>query len=217
MVIDFFKNSNYPSLSATNSSGSPTSSASAAAPNVTSLSYPNASANPSPTVPGNGRDLKKTSSLRHSNIRSPLNVTAALAHALKTQPQQQPQQISPTSSTNSAFQSISLNNNKPTIAHISNNTVSSNSSNSNSNNNSNGSSGAFNSSYLIKKKVLSTSPVPNLNSLSFINSNSSSSGSTGNSNGSCVSMLFLGLNSFHHNFSTSLTNYYHYYLFQICT
>jgi len=146
--------------STTNSSGSPNSSASAS-PNVTSISYPQASPNvltvPVTNTTNNG-GLKKASSLRHTNIRSPIQIngsntisTASNVGFGSSLQQAASQQHSPTS----AFKSTSLIN-KP-----------------NSN--------QFNSNYLIKKKVLSTSPVPNLNSVSFINTNSS--GSTLNLNG----------------------------------
>ena len=85
--------------SATNSSGSPNSSSSGS-PNITSISYP------SNGNSGSNGHLKKSSSLRHTNLRSPLNINA----------QQQPQTA-------------------PKV---------------NSN---------FNSNYLIKKKILSSSPV----------------------------------------------------------
>lgn len=146
--------------STTNSSASPSSSASAS-PNVTSISYPQASSSVVPvpvTNTTNNGGLKKASSLRHTNIRSPIqinglnsNISTSNVGVGSSLQKAASQQHSPTS----AFQSTSLIN-RPT-------------------------SSQFNSNYLIKKKVLSSSPVPNLNSVSFINTNSS--GSTVNLHG----------------------------------
>lgn len=98
---------------------------------------------------GNG-NLKKASSLRHTNIRSPIYISSTAVN--------QPNVGSGNTqhSPGSAFQSISLNN-KPA--------------------------NQFNSNYLIKKKVLSSSPVSNLSSGSCINNSLGST--TKNSNGLC--------------------------------